>query len=222
MIAPQNESLDASFISSDTLRTIQLSCPLPALSDANLRRCVLFRPVGPPTLRKKSFAALALDSREEAREFQRLEYMGDACLGVVISAYLYRQTTSQDDPQLLVACAFNLSCLNEADILFKAFKTHLVNNAVLARLAVTYQLHQNADPPFPNDPGDALNISPTVRKQLADMFEAYAGALWLEQRELAESWAKSVFELIIPDARVAIARRTGRCLEKLPMGLVLD
>jgi len=101
----------------------------------------------------------------------------------------------------------------------KAFKTHLINNAVLARLAVTYELHRYADPPFPTEPGDTLSCPANMRKQLADMFEAYAGALLLEQRDVAEIWVKGVFGHFMRDAGAAVAQRTGRSIESMPIGL---
>lgn len=51
---------------------------------------------------KKTAVARQLAARPEARQFQRLEHVGDSALGLLASTHLISRTTIEDDTHLLV------------------------------------------------------------------------------------------------------------------------
>lgn len=112
-------------------------------------------------------------ARPPCHSNRRLEFLGDAVLQVVASDYLYRELTDEPDASL------------------GALRITLVNNTILCDAAIACGMHLcmrhgRAGPDENMDaPGRAR------RGMLADAFEAFLGALFLDRQPLGLPFAKA-------------------------------
>lgn len=75
-------------------------------------------------------------------------------------------------------------------------------------MAISYRLYATAIPVFEDVPAFSKNCSKIVRKNLADMVEAYVGALRLGgQADELYGWMKNVFPMLLDEARPLIERQ---------------
>ena len=117
---------------------------------------------------------------------QRLEFLGDALLKLASTDYLYHQFPEQQENQLSV------------------LRSSLVNNSLLCDVAATCGMHHCMR--FFQD--EALEPGRTRRKMLADCFEAFLGALFLDRQPLGMAHAKAfTHTMLFSIAREAVAER---------------
>lgn len=180
-----------------------LKAPITTLISTELPRALDFRTSNRGRAKKRDqFTSWEVTERE----FQLLELKGDAVLYEELPAIL-----SKFYPQINVHC-LTVSTMRKWIADCKRLRQVLVTNNILSHLAVLFRL----DIYFKVD-GRSVRC-PQPQKRLADMFEAYVGALWQEsrdallhlhpgvrtdRREDLEAWLTDIFSpKVFPDVGV--------------------
>ncbi|KAF7580318.1 hypothetical protein FOB63_005388 [Clavispora lusitaniae] len=130
-----------------------------------------------------------------------LDGLGDFFLAKESSEFLYlfRQKYPFSDDDSFGKKTYNL------------LKTILATNTLLSRLAIAYNLHSSLNDPLVSDLFYSSYISTILKRTenpdpmlvryeeefVADYFEQYVGALYLEQPQVAKEWINSLFERIL-------------------------
>uniref|UniRef100_A0A0E0JK01 RNase III domain-containing protein n=1 Tax=Oryza punctata TaxID=4537 RepID=A0A0E0JK01_ORYPU len=119
---------------------------------------------------------------------QRLEFLGDAALGLAFSTIFYREDPALDQGDLSLLRSANVSTQKLGRV---AVRRHLY--PLLRRYNCAPQDHESVEGPYSGDPIEAPKV-------LADIVEAIVGAVYLDSKldlEVLQKVAKLLCEPII-------------------------
>jgi ribonuclease-3 len=127
--------------------------------------------------------------QDRLQSYERLEFLGDAVLGLLVAEYAYRRFDGQDEGFL------------------SRMRASIVNGAMLARLASALGLHERARL------GEGTAMTDAIKE---DLFEAALGALYLDRGlEAAREWLTGVLETHVDFVELVRRSATGSAKSRL-------
>ena len=206
---------EITFVSERTWETLARQYALPEIVQSDLRYQARHRNVGGAYTSRKGPRAVERADQPAVIGFQRLETVGDAVLANFLVLYLHRNTGPTVSSQYFNVGSYSFTaCIDRVSV--QLAKGYLLNNNTLAQMAISYRLYETAIPVFEDVPASSKNCSKIVRKNLADMVEAYVGALRVGgQTDELYDWMESVFPMLLDEARPLIERQLSDGRAKL-------
>lgn len=189
-----------------------------------------------PTIRSAALAAQAVTTKnyhgdlagrpkrftydDEIGSYRRLEWLGDAALHPAYAKHLFRLFPEAGSGALSVSSAVRA---RHADIRLtrrtQTIRGELHSNVTQAHLAYAYELDLKIlEPRKPKNPRTFWRPLAQNQNIVADVFEAYIGALTEEDREneVAE-WVGALLERNKEQVRRRVAELIARACEPLPL-----